>query len=136
MFVTLFLPFLLSCKPAHYTPATYKSTQLRFGSSGAVTGVIREYILFDDGRLFLSRGDGGVARELLKRSSGETRRIFRKTDELGLATMKFSHPGNISFYLVIKTPKKTNIIKWGETGVDPPAGIKEFYAGLIAEMGN
>ena len=122
---------LFSCKPTHFTPGNYKSAQLKFGSRGGVTGVFKEFTLLENGQLFLSRGVGKEVKELTRRNRGETNRIFRTAAELSLGTLKFSHPGNVTSYLVLKNPKKTNEISWGDPGFPPPAGIKEFYDHLL-----
>ena len=125
---------LFSCKPAHFTPGNYKSAQLKFGSRGGVTGVFKEYTLLENGQLFLSRGVGKELKELSRRDKRKTRRIFRTAGELNLGTLKFSHPGNVTFYLVLKNPKKTNEISWGDPGFPPPPGIKEFYDYLLTTI--
>ena len=121
-----------SCHSTHYTPKTYKSIQLTVGTSGGVTGTIKEYTLFDNGQFFTNQGITGEIKEHPKIDRGETHRIFKKAGELGIGTLKFSHPGNITYYMILKQPSRSNVIKWGEAGVAPPEGIKEFYGYLLS----
>jgi hypothetical protein len=125
------LPALFSCKSAQYTPKNYGKSQLIIGSSGGVSGMIREYSLLDNGQLFLSKGVKGEWKALKKIKKPETHEIFNKVDDLGLATLKFNHPGNMTYYILIKQPPRSNEIKWGESGVKTPEAIKEFYNYLM-----
>ena len=126
------LASLYSCKSVHYNPKNYKAIQLTIGSSGGVTGTIKEFTLLDNGYLFLSKGVTGEMKEqkIIRRS--ETHRIFQKAEDLGLGKLKFNHPGNMTYYIILKKPKVTSTIKWGESGISAPAGIKEFYDQLLS----
>jgi hypothetical protein len=130
--VLCLLSLLFSCKSTHYTPKTYKAAQLTIGSSGGVSGTIREYILLDNGQLFMSKGINGELKELRKIGKGETARIFKKADELGIGTLKFNHPGNMTYSLTLKKSSGTNAVSWGESGIPAPTGIKEFYDYLVS----
>jgi hypothetical protein len=133
IFTTLFiLPLLFSCKSTQYTPKNYNGAQLVIGSSGGVTGMMKEYVLLDNGQLFLSKGLNGEWKEFSKLKKTKTREIFSSAAELGLGTLKFKHPGNVTYYLTLKQPPRSNEIKWGEPGVPPPDGIIAFYSYLIS----
>jgi hypothetical protein len=126
------LPFLFACKSTHFSPKNYKGNQIVVGSSGGVTGMMKEYVLFENSQLFLSKGLNGEWRELAKLKKPKTREIFKKSAELGLGTIKFKHPGNVTYYLILKQPPRSNEIKWGESGIEPPEGITSFYKYLIS----
>jgi len=125
-------PLLIACKPTRYTPKNYKGDQIIVGSSGGVTGMLKEYILLDNGHLFLSKGITGEWKEVKKLKKSKTKEIFNKATALGIGTLKFKHPGNMTYYITLKTPSRTNEIKWGESGISPPEGISSFYDFLIA----
>jgi hypothetical protein len=123
---------MIGCKATHYTPKTYRKTQIIAGSSGGVTGVMKEYVLLDNGQLFLGKGISGDWRELKKLKHSTTKDIFEKAESLGIRGMKYNHPGNMTYYLILKDPSRTYQVKWGETGVAPPDGIAEFYNYLLS----
>jgi hypothetical protein len=131
------LPYLcllllgISCKSAQHTPKTYNDAQIRVGSSGGVSGMIREYCLLDNGQLFISKGVEGEWKEMKKLKKGLTREIFNKADKIEIQSVKFKHPGNMTYYIIFRYPPRTNEIKWGESGVTPPEGIKPFYDYLM-----
>lgn len=126
------LPFFFACKPAHFTPKSYKGDQLIVGSSGGVTGMLKEFILLDNGQLFVSNGLKGEWKEVRKIKKSTTKEIFAKATALGLGSLKFRHPGNMTYYLTLKQPPRSNEVKWGESGVTPPEGVTAFYDFLIA----
>ncbi len=128
----LILPLLFSCKSTHYTPKNYQAAQLTVGSSGSVTGTFKEFTLLSNGQFFVNKGVTGELKELQKIGTSETHRIFKKVEDLELGTLKFNHPGNISHYLILKKHSKTNVVRWGEPGISPPAGIDEFYKYLLS----
>lgn len=134
--IVLFIAFLslISCKTITYSPMNYKDQQLVVGSSGGVTGTIKEYALLDNGRLYVSKGITGEWKYLRKVKGAKVRDIFNKAEELGLDTMKFKHPGNMSYYLIIRTSKKSNEVKWGEAGEPVPSGIIAFYQELTKAL--
>ena len=128
------LPLFISCKSTHYTPKNFTGAQIVVGSSGGVTGMMKEYMLFDNGQLFLSKGLKGEWKELEKQKRSKTKEIFSRASELGLINVKFSHPGNMTYYIILKQPPRYNEIKWGETGVTPPENIVTFYTFLNASF--
>ena len=94
--------------------------------------MMKEYILLDNGQLFLSKGIKGDWREVKTLKKSTTKNIFKKAGTLELGELKFKHPGNMSYYLIYKQPPRSNEIKWGETGITPPDGIREFYDYLLS----
>ena len=121
-----------SCKSIQITPQNHKGSQIVAGSSGGVSGMLKEYVLLDNGYLFLSKGLSGEWKDVRKLRASQSREIFNKAAELGLDTIKFRHPGNLTYYLKIKHPPKSNEIIWGESGISPPENIKLFYQYLIS----
>ena len=126
--ITLFF----SCKSTQFTPKNYKGDQLVVGSSGGVTGMLKEFVLLDNGQLFVSNGLKGEWKEVRQLKKSKTKEIFGKATELELGTLKFKHPGNMTYYLALKRPPRSNEIRWGESGVPPPDGVRAFYDYLIA----
>jgi hypothetical protein len=122
--IVCILALSFSCKSTHYTPRTYRSAQITVGSSGGVTGSIKEFTLLDNGQLFVSKGVTGEIKEMKAVGRSETNRIFKRAEEAGLATLKFNHPGNMTYFLILRNPSKSNAIKWGESGISPPPGSK------------
>lgn len=126
------LTLLFACKSTTFTPKNYTGQQLIAGSRGGVTGMMKEYALFDNGQVFLSKGINGSWKEMKTLKKSKTREIFNKADELGISTLKINHPGNMTYYLIMKDPSRSNEIKWGESGFTPPEGVTAFYNYLMS----
>lgn len=131
--LTLFalLPALIACKPAQYTPKTYTGQQIVAGSSGGVTGMMKEYAVFDNGQRFVSNGLKGEWKALPRLKKSKAREVFSRAEEIDLINVKFSHPGNMTYYLVMKQPPRSREIKWGESGISPPEEVTGFYEFLM-----
>jgi len=128
------LPAMIACKATHYTPKTYDGQEIKAGTSGGVTGMIKEYVVFDNGQLFVSNGLKEEWKALPKLKRSLTREIFSRAEESDLINVRFNHPGNMTYYLVMKQPPRIREIKWGETGVSPPAEVKAFYDYLMTKF--
>jgi len=126
------IPFLFACKSTHFTPKDYKGDQIIAGTSGGVTGMMKEYVILGNGQLYMSNGLKGEWKEHNRLKRSEVKKLFSRAAGLGLANMKFRHPGNMTYYLIVKQPPRSNEIKWGESGITPPDGITEFYNYLIS----
>lgn len=94
--------------------------------------MIKEITLLGNGQCFMSKGVTGELKELKEIRSSDTHKIFKKAEELELSSIKFNHPGNMTYYLILKTPPKSNVVKWGESGISIPPDIKEFYDYLLS----
>ncbi|MEI6433618.1 MAG: hypothetical protein WCP32_02155 [Bacteroidota bacterium] len=132
--ILIFLPIMIllfSCKSTQYTPKNYRETQLIVGSSGGVSGMIREYCLLDNGQIFVSKGIAGDWKALKYVKSSKVRSFVSRSKDLGLDTLHFNHPGNMTYYFVYKSGKRTNEVKWGEADKPIPANIKVFYQEII-----
>ncbi len=127
----MLLALLPGCKQKQYTPKNHKGSQIVAGSSGGVTGMLKEYILLDNGQLFLSKGLKGEWKAIGKLKRTVARDLFKKAEALDLGGKRFSHPGNMTYYLMLKDPSRTYEVKWGEAGLAPPDGIESFYNELI-----
>ena len=125
-------PLFIACKPAQYTPKNYRGDQLVIGTSGGVTGMMKEYVLLDNGQLFLSKGISGEWKKIRSIKRSTTREVFAKSVELELAAIKFRHPGNLTYYIILKNPPHSNEIRWGESGTTPPDGVVKFYEYLVS----
>ena len=130
----LLIIMFTGCKSTHYTPKNYKGDQLVVGTSGGVTGMMKEYVLLDNGKLFLSKGIDGDFREQMPMKRSQVREIFSRAEELNFPAHRFDHPGNLTYYLILKNPSRSYLVKWGESGVTPPEGFNEFYQYLMSHF--
>jgi hypothetical protein len=123
---------IFSCKSTNYNPATYKGDQIVTGSSGGVTGAIREYALFENGQLFVCKGISGDWKALKNVKGSKVRAFFNKAKEIGLDTLHFNHPGNMTYFMIYKSQGQSNEVKWGKSDNPAPRNIQAFYQELIS----
>lgn len=104
---------------------------LSFGSGGGFTNQSIEYRLHSDGKLWKFKGlenDSSLLKQIKKE---DTRQIFNKAYKLGLDTLKFNNPGNMSYYIHIKSKTLDNKILWSNGNNQMQYEIIEFYKTLI-----
>jgi hypothetical protein len=124
----------ISCKTNQYSPINYPHEQLIIGSSGGVTGAIKEYALLGNGQLFRNKGISGEWKMLKDVKGKDARNFFNTAKSLGLDTMKFNHPGNMTYYFIYKKSKKANEVRWGDANFPIPSGIQDFYQKLTTRF--
>ena len=130
----IFTTLLFSCKTTHFSPKTYQGQQIIAGSSGGITGMMKEYCILDNGHLFMSKGIAGDWREMSPLKRSVTKYIFSRGEELHLEKMKFRHPGNMTYYLILKNPKRSYEVRWGESGTAAPDSVESFYHYLFTQF--
>lgn len=104
---------------------------LSFGSSGGFTNQSTEYRLHSDGKLWDFKGlekDSTLLRQLKKR---DTKKLFNEAYDLGLDTLKLNSPGNMSYFIQIKSKTLFNKVVWANDGNQTQKKTNEFYKKLI-----
>jgi len=126
----LLLVVLLSCN-AQRELFVDNPQILSFGSGGGFTNQSIEYKLYSDGMLWVFKGlenDSSLLKQLKKT---DTRKIFNEAHKLGLDTLKLNSPGNMSYFIQIKSKTLNNKIVWANDGSQTQYQINEFYKTLI-----
>ncbi len=123
---------LFCCKSREFPADTTSQNMLRFGSGGGVTGFYTHYTLLDDGRLY-KQADPDKAVVWLKKIPGKTHKdCFARVDSLGLKTLDFKEPGNMTYYIDLVEAGAHHEISWGERKALVPPGVQQLYDDLIA----
>lgn len=137
LILTPILPVLQSCKT--YQPDQLPATQLRFGSGGGFTGAVTEYVLLENGQVFVRESLEGVYQPLGKVKKSQAKAIYQSWENKDLAKKAFQHPGNIYYFVTMVTDKEEHRLVWGSH--NHPAGdeLKAFYkecSALVKELRN
>ena len=93
--------------------------------------MIREYSLMDNGQIFVSKGITGEWKQLRNVKGSKVRGFINRAKDLGLDTLHFNYPGNMTYYFIYKSHKKANEIKWGQGDKPIPADIGSFYQEIL-----
>lgn len=100
---------------------------ISFGTSGGFTNVNTTYKLFSNGKLWKIReatNDSSLMKQIKK---SVTKKYFKNAYDLGLDTLNYKKPGNMSRFLVFKSKDFNNKISWqgkNET-------FDEYYESLL-----
>jgi hypothetical protein len=120
----LFLIFSCSMQKEIYE---HNPHLLSFGTSGGFTNQTISFKLFSDGKLWKIRGlqkDSSLLKQLKK---SQTRTFFKQAYALGLDTLKYDEPGNMSRFVNFKNNKFNNKVIWSGKN----ERLDNFYNSLL-----
>lgn len=126
----IFIVALFSCSAQKELYVDNPQT-LSFGSGGGFTNQSIEYRLYSDGKLWKFKGLENDSSLLKQMKKGDTKKIFNEAYKLGLDTLKLNSPGNISYFINIKSKTLDNKIIWANGNSQTQSEIIEFYKTLI-----
>ncbi len=113
----------------------FSKNSLVFGSGGGITGATTEYILHYDGTVEKTNSLTKETSPVTKIAAKNSKTLFKEFLNDGLDTLKFSSPGNMSYFVGYKNDSVTQKILWGGD-VAPPEKAKTFYDKLIQIINN
>lgn len=129
IFTIVLLSLLVSCSTQQEIYVDNPHT-LRFGSAGGFTNQTTVFKLLSDGQLFKSDGKGQEAVFVKQLKKSQTKKIFKEVYQLGLDTLAYNHPGNMSEFIQLKTKTTDNKIVWPIDSKEVQTEIVAFYKTL------
>ena len=132
--IFLFSIILSACNSQNSLPSDNKKEQIIFGSGGGFTGKVMEYTLLKNGELFLNNTLKNENNKIKTLSKSETKEIFNKIKLLNIEKIQFKHPGNMYYFVKLKSKESINEVIWGDNKFSEPNEIKEFYKLLISKV--
>jgi hypothetical protein len=119
LIVWLFLLFSC-CTPKN---SVYKQTgsQIFFGNSGGFTNATLEYVLNDDGNIF--KNEKGTFLFIKKIKNDYFKEIKSSLDEYDFRNIHLNSPGNISYFIRVKTNEFENKVVWSDLNANKPVEI-------------
>lgn len=108
--------------------------QIIFGNGGGFTGKINEYTLNRNGDLFLNNTLKGQINKIKTLGRSETEDVFSRLSSIDFVNFKFDHPGNIYYFVKLKTNTSIYGITWGDNRYPAPVKIIDFYQFLMAKV--
>ena len=121
---------LIACSSGKYTPQKLPDNRLHFGSGGGFTGAVTEYILLENGQLFLADSYRKDTVELTTMSRAQAKGYFKSLDSLRLEKYDFYHPGNMHFFLRQVDEIIDHKVTWGDQQVNVRDDVKRLHANL------
>ncbi|MGK4567984.1 hypothetical protein [Flavobacterium sp. 3HN19-14] len=120
----MFSLLLISCS-ANKAPAATDILSVSFGSSGGFTGITESYTLTSEKKLFRKQ-------QFINEISAEKANHLL-SEAASVKDYVYSKPGNLSYFIEIKTKEKTNRIVWAATtSMAPDQKIITLYDHLIS----
>jgi len=85
---------------------------ISFGTMGGFTNVNTTYKLFSDGNLWKTRkatNDSSLMKQIKKSA---TKKLFKTAYALGMDTLNYDKPGNMSRFIIYKSKNFNNKVVW------------------------
>jgi len=116
-----------SCRSSKVPPENYTDKQIRFGSGGGFTGMVKEYALLDNGYIYEKNSIEDTYTLNTRVSRKERKKCFAQARELSLSELAFSHPGNRYYFIEYQDSTGQNRITWGDMQHNPDPELTAFY---------
>jgi hypothetical protein len=117
-----------SCHTTKYTsPDSFPGKQVIVSEGGGFTGQVKEYILLENGQVFIKTvmpSSLTESEQIKTKSAGE---VFERVAALNISAINFLHPGNMTYYLALKEGEKMQEIKWGDPSFPVADSVKNCY---------
>lgn len=126
---------LPACKT--YQADQLPATQLHFGNGGGFTGAVTEYVLLENGQVFVRETLEGAYQPLGKTNKSQAKAVYQSWENKDLTNKEFQHPGNMYYFVTMVSDGEEHRLTWGSH--NHPAGdeIKAFYkecSDLVKEL--
>lgn len=120
-----------ACKGTQYTPANLPEQQLAFGDGGGFAGAYTEYLLLENGQLFVQKGLSGERMEISATKKSTAKAMFKQATNLLTDSMAFNYPGNVYYFLQRKDTGLDVRVTWGAPGYEVNGDVKALYEKLV-----
>jgi hypothetical protein len=122
---------LISCHHG-IAPESLPKTFISFGTGGGFTGAVGEFCLLENGQL-LEKEEGGKSYKKIadigKESAGT---YFAKWNDLQLNKRLFQEPGDLYFYICMRSGGDDHKIIWGSKDKPITEEVGKYYDSLVA----
>lgn len=131
LFILAMSSWLLSCKSQHYTKENLPDVQLIFGDGGGFTGATTEFMLLENGQLFKKYSLDQSTTEVGKIKKKEAKELFAEAEAMQFETMDINHPGNMYYFLGLKTETDEHRCTWGAQDYEVSDTLQQFRQKLL-----
>lgn len=119
-----------SCKT--YQPDNLPDTQLRFGQGGGFTGAVTEYLLLENGQIFVREELEGAYQSLGKVKRARAKALFEQWVTGSFSEKEFQHPGNMYYYVNRVDGSQAHRLTWGSSDHPVSDELRSFYQSCYA----
>jgi hypothetical protein len=115
------------CKSTKHTLDNLPEQQLRWGSGGGFTGKETSFSLLENGQIFKFVGVSGEKMELKAIKAKTAKAMFDAVTSLELNNIELNDPGNMYYFVEMKSKESTHKITWGDDKNAADQKVKDFY---------
>ena len=120
-----------SCKtPQNFTPDSFQGSMITFGSEGGFAGTTAENYIFENGQFYSYESKNGALQELGTIEKTVVKQLFDNFTTLGFDKLELNDPGNLSYYIKMKTGEEEKVIRWGGMNEETPPLLKQYFLNL------
>ncbi len=131
LFFALFIFLGFSCStPKIFTPDSFEGKMLTFGSEGGFAGTTAENYIFENGQLYSFESKNGNLIEQGRIDQSIVNQIFDTYETFGIGDLQLNDPGNLSYFIKMKTADGEKMIKWGGMNAETPPIVKQYFKNL------
>lgn len=116
-----------ACQREAFRPEAIDQDYLTLGKGGGIANQVDTYYVLADGYAYHHNRLEKTYQELGRIARPDRTRTFRRAAALADSVADFQEPGNIYYFLTIRTPDTTHAYTWGSNGFDPPKAITTLH---------
>lgn len=128
LIIVLFVFIITGCKST--SEMVYKSSnfEIEFGNSGGFTNMPMDYYITNDGAIFKKIDENfNYVKTISNKQLNDFKKLFKRKD---FRKLSINEPGNMTYFLKVKSKKYENNIQWNEQSVADEANL--IYNQLIS----
>lgn len=124
--------FLIACKSQQYTAETLPANQLAFGEGGGFSGAITEFILLENGQLFVKNSLTNKVEELPPVKKKQVQALRTEAEVLNMSNLNINSPGNIYYFIRYQQADTIQQAIWGDPNYTLDPKVQNLYQRLKA----
>lgn len=105
-------------------------TEIHFGRTGGFTNIPVEYLINSKGEVLRLSASNPETVNLL--TSKKLKSIMRELNRIDFKHIESDDPGNISYFIKVRTPKYENTVRWNDQTQNDT--IKNIYKVLLTTL--
>ncbi len=105
---------------------------IEIGSYGGFAGLVESYHFFPNGQRFLENSISGN-NEVEKTEPKDFKNLLKGLKEINFKDLELNEPGNMSYFVRLKTKKQDKKLTWSNMDTAPEALVK-FYKNSIKDI--
>ena len=112
MSILVSIASFIGCKTTTYTLNDLPENRIVFGNSGGFAGTVNEFMLLENGQIFMKKNNASNYTELVSVPKRLAKKAFKMSKALNLEEIKSSEPGNMNNFIGLKGKDYDHQVSW------------------------